>query len=78
MDDEALAWWSKDQVPCPKCGGTGVPVVLEITDRETLEAVRGGLACLGECCFDGARGFDRQCRSCGHEWASDGSAVLSG
>ena len=70
-----MAWWSKGQQSCPQCGGTGVPVVLEITDRDTLEAVQSGLACLGECCYDGARGIDRQCNRCGHQWSSDGSPV---
>ena len=53
-------------------------MVLEITDRETLEAVRQGLACLGECCYDGARGADRECVSCGHQWYSGApSAALA-
>lgn len=72
MDDVGTSWWTAGQQPCPACGGTGVPVVLEITDRETLEAVQTGLACLGECCYDGARGVDRQCLACGHQWAADG------
>lgn len=45
-------------------------MVLEINDAETMEAVRTGLACLGECCFDGSLGFDRECLACGHRWHS--------
>lgn len=70
MDEEARRYWTRDQEQCPVCGGTGVPIVLEITDAETMEAVREGLACLGECCFDGARGVERECVRCGHQWAS--------
>ena len=44
MDEAAQRYWEQGQMPCPACGGTGVPVVLEITDVETLEAVREGLA----------------------------------
>lgn len=70
MDEVARRYWAGGQLACPACGGTGVPVVLEINDEETLEAVRTGLACLGECCFDGARGIDHECQRCGHQWDS--------
>ena len=70
MDEAGLRYWVKGQTPCPACGGIGVPVVLEINDAETMEAVRTGLACLGECCYDGALGIDRQCRDCGHQWSA--------
>ena len=69
MDESARQYWTRDQEPCPVCGGTGVPIVLEITDAETRDAVHEGLACLGECCFDGARGVERECVRCGHQWA---------
>ena len=74
MDEAGERYWTGGQLPCPACGGTGVPVVLEITDAETMEAVRTGLACLGECCFDGARGIDHECLRCGHQWDSRAAA----
>ncbi len=70
MDAAGLKYWTRGQQPCPHCGGTGVPMVLDIVDEETQEAVRTGLACLGDCCFDGARGVDRECLRCGHQWNS--------
>lgn len=70
VDSASEAYWAGSQQACPRCGGTGVPVVLEITDEDTMEAVRTGLACLGECCFDGARGIDRECVSCSAQWNS--------
>ncbi len=77
MDEAAQRYWERDQEQCPRCGGTGVPiVVLEITDAETMQAVREGLACLGDCCFDGARGVEVQCVRCGHQWARGAGAAL--
>jgi hypothetical protein len=37
--------------------------VIEITDQQTREAVRQGLACLGDCCIDGLAP-DRECVRC--------------
>lgn len=75
MERAALEYWTGVQEPCPRCGSTGVPIVLEITDADTRDAVREGLACLGECCFDGARGVERECVKCGHQWARGEQAV---
>ncbi len=75
MDIAAEQWWTTAQQTCPACGGVGVPVVLDIVDADTMEAVREGLACLGECCFDGARGVDRECLSCGRQWFSGEPSV---
>ena len=62
-----LAWWEAQVVPCPECGGPGVRLVVEVTDRDTADALRNGLACLGDCCIDGLAP-DRECRSCGHRF----------
>ena len=75
MEEAAQRYWEQGQMPCPACGGTGVPVVLEITDAETREAVREGLACLGDCCYDGALGVELQCVRCGHQWSRDAGAA---
>jgi hypothetical protein len=60
-------WWSAQARPCPRCGGAGRPVVLEVTDVSTQIALREGLACLGDCCIDGT-GADHVCSRCGHEF----------
>lgn len=70
MDEAGLRYWEGAQQRCPGCGGIGIPVVLEVTDAETMEALRTGLVCLGECCYDGATGADRECRDCGRRWSS--------
>jgi ribosomal protein S27AE len=63
--DDALLWWREQVRPCPRCGGDGVLVVVEVTDESTRAALRGGMACLGDCCIDGLAP-DRQCVRCGH------------
>lgn len=69
MDDAGLAWWGGRAEPCPACGGNGVPIVLDMQDAETREAVQTGLAVLGGCGLGGAA-FDRQCTRCGQRWSS--------
>lgn len=69
MDDVGLRWWSEQAEPCPACEGTGVPIVLDMQDAETREAVQTGLAMLGGCGLGGAA-FDRQCPTCGFRWSS--------
>jgi hypothetical protein len=59
-----LTWWEQQSLPCPRCHGPGRLLVIEITDVSTREAVRQGLACLGDCCIDGLAP-DRQCVRCG-------------
>ncbi len=76
MDAPAQEYWTGSQQTCPRCGGTGVPVVLEINDEDTMQAVRSGLACLGECCFDGTLGIDRECLRCGAQWDSARPGVV--
>lgn len=68
MDEAALAWWTAQQLPCPNCGGVGVPILLDMQDAESMEAVRSGLADLGGCGLGGNR-FDHACTKCGHRWA---------
>lgn len=62
-----LTWWEQQSRPCPACGGPGRLLVIEITDMSTREAVRAGLACLGDCCIDGLEP-DRECTRCGHRF----------
>lgn len=69
MDAEGLRWWTQKAQPCQSCAGTGVPIVLDMQDAETREAVQSGLAILGGCGLGGAQ-FDRQCPSCGARWSS--------
>ncbi len=69
MDEAGLLWWTSKQEPCTGCGGVGVPVVLDMQDAETRDAVRTGLAVLGGCGLGGAS-FDRQCPRCGRRWSS--------
>jgi ribosomal protein S27AE len=59
-----LTWWEQQSRACPRCQGPGRLLVIEITDVSTREAVRQGLACLGDCCIDGLAP-DRQCVRCG-------------
>ena len=68
MDEEGLEWWTARQLPCPVCGGPSVPIVLDMQDAETAEAVRDGLASLGGCGLGGARN-SHQCTRCGHLWS---------
>ncbi len=68
MDAEGLKWWTARQSPCPVCGGASVPVVLDMQDAETYEAVRVGLASLGGCGLGGARN-SHQCTQCGTLWS---------
>lgn len=71
MTDEDLLWWTQAQRPCPSCGSTGVPIVMDAQDAPTMEAVRTGLAVLAGCGLGGAAdGNDRQCLKCAHEWAA--------
>jgi hypothetical protein len=62
-----LTWWEDQSRPCPRCGGPGRLLIVEITDQEAMQAVRTGMACLGDCCLDGLSP-DRECTSCGHRW----------
>jgi hypothetical protein len=64
VEDEDLRWWAEQARPCPRCGGPGRPVVLEVTDVSTQTALREGLACLGDCCIDGTGG-QHVCSRCG-------------
>jgi hypothetical protein len=67
VDALDLTWWEEQTLPCPRCGGPGRLLVLEVTDQSTDAAVRQGLACLGDCCIDGLAP-DRQCVRCGHRF----------
>lgn len=67
MDQAGIDWWTARQLPCPQCGGVGIPIILDMQDAESAEAVRSGLADLGGCGLGGAR-FDHVCRDCGHRW----------
>ncbi len=69
MDETGLRWWSAQTQPCPTCRGNGVPIVLDMQDAETREAVQTGLAVLGGCGLGGAA-YDRQCPACGSRWSS--------
>jgi hypothetical protein len=62
-----LTWWEQQSRPCPRCGGPGRLLVVEITDLSTQFAVRQGLACLGDCCIDGLAP-DRECTRCRHRF----------
>ena len=68
MDEAGRQWWTQRQLPCPSCGGIGVPIVLDMQDEETREAVRTGLAMLGGCGLGGAF-YDHQCPRCGNRWS---------
>jgi hypothetical protein len=52
-----------------------VPIVLDIQDAETMEAVRTGLAALGGCGLGGSR-FDRECEACRHRWFTGAGAAV--
>jgi hypothetical protein len=64
---DGLDWWRDRVRRCPECGGRGVQVVLEVTDRDTADAIGARLACLGDCCIDGLGG-DHECLRCGHRF----------
>lgn len=66
-EPDHLEWWRSQVRPCPACGGSGVLLVIEVTDRDTTAALQHRLACLGDCCIDGLAP-DRQCRDCGHRF----------
>jgi hypothetical protein len=66
-EHEPLDWWEAQTRECPRCGGVGVLLVVEVTDRSTQAALAHRVACLGDCCIDGLAP-DRQCRDCGHRF----------
>lgn len=72
MDEAALAYWLGRQEPCPNCGGTGLPVLLDMQDAESREAVRTGMAALGGCGLGGSS-YDHECPRCGERWNSEGN-----
>jgi hypothetical protein len=75
MDEAGVRWWTSQQAPCPLCGSASVPIVLDIQDAETMEAVRTGLAALGGCGLGGSR-FDRECEACRHRWFTGAGAAV--
>lgn len=70
MEATALQWWVSRQAPCPNCGAAGVPVLLDIVDAESREAVQTGLAALGGCGLGGSA-YDHECPRCKHRWNAD-------
>jgi hypothetical protein len=69
MDEAGVLWWTAAQQPCLVCSGQGVPVVVEVQNQDTKEALQLGLASLGGCGLGGSR-FDRECLRCGARWSS--------
>lgn len=76
MDDD-LMWWMDQQRPCPTCGGAGIPIVMDMQDMTTRDAVINGLATLAGCGLGGAAdGNDRECTRCGLQWSSRAAAAV--
>ena len=50
---------------CPRCGGSGVPLVYGFPTPETLQAAQGANFAFGGCM---PSPFDARCSNCGHEW----------
>ena len=67
MDEAGLTWWQARQQPCPNCGRPGVPILLDIQDLESKEAIGDGLASLGGCGLGGSK-FDLHCLACDTKW----------